>query len=150
MPRRRRRRFTLSQAKNIVKRSLKEIIDPSPAQISDLWEYFDGRCAYCGRQLGSTGYHLDHIISCGGNDLGNRAISCGDCNDLKRELDYRDFLKGKDDCAKKVKKIEEWLASHPAKEIDPLVQKEFERIVEKACKSIDEWAKECRKSIPSK
>src|SRR4051794_20014031 len=39
------RKHTVSQAKNRMRRAVDEIVDPGPADVGPLWEYFDGSCA---------------------------------------------------------------------------------------------------------
>lgn len=98
MPLKRRPKYTVSQAKNFLKRTVSEILDrsPSTSQMRALWEHFEGRCAYCRKQLDADGrdWHLDHADSGGGNHAGNRVLACGICNgDEKREQGWREFLR---------------------------------------------------------
>jgi len=43
-----RRRNTVSQAKNLMRRAVAEIVDPSPTDVGPVWDYFENHCAYCG------------------------------------------------------------------------------------------------------
>lgn len=100
MPLNRRPKYTVSQAKNFMKRTVGEILDRSPsnAQVHALWEHFEGRCAYCRKPLeaGARDWHLDHADSGRGNHAGNRVLACGICNgDEKREQGWREFLRAK-------------------------------------------------------
>ena len=88
----------MAQAKNIMRRAVEEIIDPSPRTADPLWEYFDSQCAYCGKELnrGSRDGHIDHAVPNEGNHLGNLLLACGTCNgDEKREQPWREFLRTK-------------------------------------------------------
>lgn len=115
--------MTLSQARNAIKRCLKEALDPTPSkkEVHRLWKYFDSSCCYCGtkvKQNDRTG-HIDHLVpeSAGGrNSISNRVLSCSICNgDLKLDSNWEDYLSrvcGKKDgnlfLARKTK-IEEWI-----------------------------------------
>ena len=49
----------------------------------------DGRCHYCGRQVGARALTLDHVVPLirGGRSVrGNVVPSCKDCNTKKRSL----------------------------------------------------------------
>lgn len=113
---RQRRKHTISQAKNRMRRTVDEIIDPGPANIDALWEHFEGRCAYCGGVLSRSARegHVDRAEAGGGNHLGNLVLSCGICNgDDKREESWREFLRRTttDDAvfADRETRIQEWL-----------------------------------------
>jgi len=63
---------TPGYVKNIVRRSLREIVDPSPSKKD---EYKEG--------------HMDHLVSSsvgGSNQISNRVLSCASCNE-KEKLD---------------------------------------------------------------
>jgi hypothetical protein len=120
VPLKRRPKYTVSQAKNVLRRTVSEIMDrsPSAAQMRALWEHFEGRCAYCRKQLEADGrdWHLDHADSGGGNHAGNRVLACGICNgDEKREQGWREFLRVKAslaDCEQQEALVREWLEEH--------------------------------------
>jgi hypothetical protein len=105
--------MTPSQARNAVKRCLKEIIDPNPTEkeIEELWTYFGNQCCFCGEQIEIEDRkgHLDHLIpdSQGGkNFIKNRVLACYKCNgDEKLESKWEDFL-GKT-CGNNTKVFEE-------------------------------------------
>ena len=94
---------TTAYAKNIIRRSFRELVDPTPAadQLEVLWLHFASRCAYCGREPrpGQKEAHIDHLISAargGPNHLSNRVLSCAQCNEIeKRDLEWQKFLRGK-------------------------------------------------------
>ena len=112
-------------AKNLMKRSLNAVIDPTPKKvdIDRLWLFFDSSCAYCkvklirSERLG----HLDHIVphSAGGtNDIHNHVLSCSRCNgDEKREEHWESFLARKAPSAKiyaeRANWIREWMSQAP-------------------------------------
>jgi len=91
---------TPGYVKNMIRRSLREIVDPSPSKKEEnkIWEYFDSRCAYCGKRLNRTRKegHIDHLVSSakgGTNHISNRVLSCATCNE-KEKLDrpWEEFL----------------------------------------------------------
>ena len=86
-----------SQAKNYVARAFRAIADPHPSAryLDLLWKHFESRCAYCGTGINRAPKqaHYDHLISGGGNRLSNFVLSCPDCNERKRELDWQTFLR---------------------------------------------------------
>jgi hypothetical protein len=115
-----RRRYTVSQAKNLMRRAAEEIIDPGPRSVDQLWEFFDGRCVYCARDLNRElrEGHIDHADAAGGNHLGNLVLACGSCNgDEKREEDWRAFLaqKAGDEPTfrEREARILKWFTLHP-------------------------------------
>lgn len=106
----------------MMRRATEEIVDPGPRSVDQLWEFFNGRCVYCGRELnrGLREGHVDHAESAGGNHLGNLVLACGGCNgDEKREADWRVFLslKAGDDEAtfrEREARILRWFALNPS------------------------------------
>ncbi len=91
-------RPTVSQAKNRMRRTVEEIVDPGPRDIDLLWEHFEAQCAYCGKHLSRIDRegHVDHAVAGGGNHLGNLVLACGGCNDdEKRDVSWREFLQYK-------------------------------------------------------
>jgi len=114
--------MTPSQARNAIKRALKEIVDPTPSEkeIMKLWDYFGSTCCYCGKSIvpdDRTG-HIDHLVpeSQGGkNSIENRVLSCSRCNgDEKLDLNWESFLQricGDDSrlCNLRKDKIEKWI-----------------------------------------
>lgn len=96
-------KVTTAYAKNIIRRSLRELIDPTPDReaLKALWEHFASSCAYCGTALtqGSKLAHADHLVSAsrgGSNRLSNRVLSCAQCNEVeKRDSDWQAFLRQK-------------------------------------------------------
>ncbi len=89
--------MTPSQAKNYIARAFREVADPHPSDsiLSSLWEHFHSSCAYCDTEImrAPKQAHYDHLVSRGGNRLSNFVLSCPDCNERKRELDWQAFLR---------------------------------------------------------
>ena len=115
---------TVSQAKNIMRRTVSEIVDPalSRAEKDELWEHFRSSCAFCGDHIerASRTGHVDHLESSGGNGPRNRVLACARCNgDEKRERDWGVFLDEKCTDAAVLKErrtlIEAWVARHAAR-----------------------------------
>lgn len=89
---------TISQAKNTMRRALRDLVDPPPSRIEEerLRLYFDHSCAYCGAPAKPRYGHIDHSDSRGGNALGNLLLACATCNgDEKLDTDWRAFLEAK-------------------------------------------------------
>lgn len=114
-----RRKYTSAQARNLMRRAIQEIVDPGPASVDPLWDYFESRCAYCDVRLvrGERDAHTDHATPDGGNGLGNLVLACGRCNgDEKRDLPWLDFLRQKAPDAVTLERREErilaWFARH--------------------------------------
>ncbi len=67
---------SISQAKNIMRRAISEIVDPglSASEKNALWEHFRSCCAFCGASIAreSRTGHVDHLNSDGGNAPSNR------------------------------------------------------------------------------
>ena len=59
-------KYTVSQAKNLMRRAIREIVDPGPsrAEIDELWACFDNTCAYCGAGVERRKAHLDGAGNC--------------------------------------------------------------------------------------
>jgi hypothetical protein len=115
-----RRKHSVPQAKNAMKRAVQEILDPGPRNVDSLWAHFGSECAYCGRPLDRARRegHVDHADPSGGNQLGNLILACGACNgDEKRDEPWRDFLRKKEvdamAFASKEQRILAWFAQNP-------------------------------------
>jgi hypothetical protein len=148
MPRRQRRKNTVSQAKNRMHRTLKEILDPGPHSVDAVWEHFESRCAYCGKELSRDHRdgHVDHADPDGGNGLGNLVLACGSCNgDEKREESWQSFLRRKtpDDAlfAEREQCIRAWLDQHPRRSLED--SPEIARAREEIEDLIEEFAAKC-------
>ena len=62
-----------------------------------IFEKFDGRCAYCGREITITNFQVDHIkpkASGGTDNIDNLNPSCRLCNHYKRsgDIEYLRWL----------------------------------------------------------
>lgn len=120
-----RMKYTVSQAKNLMRRSLDEILDPGPSSVDELWLHFESACAYCGVPLDRAlrQGHVDHATTGGGNQLGNLILACARCNgDEKLDQAWRPFLLLKTSgdrnaLAKRTERIESWFANHPIRTI---------------------------------
>jgi CRISPR/Cas system Type II protein with McrA/HNH and RuvC-like nuclease domain len=120
---------TVPYARNIIRRTLFEIIDPSPAkrEIDEVWIHFESACAYCATPLvrGTKQAHLDHLVptSAGGrNHVANRVLSCATCNEHeKREMPWEDFLAQKtrstDEFSMRRQKVLDWTTRFSENEV---------------------------------
>lgn len=109
----------MAQARNLMRRAIQEIVDPGPASVDPLGDYFESRCAYCDVLLvrGERDAHTDHAEPDGGNHLGNLVLACGRCNgDEKRDERWLDFLRRKAPDAVALRQREErilaWFVEH--------------------------------------
>jgi CRISPR/Cas system Type II protein with McrA/HNH and RuvC-like nuclease domain len=111
---------TPGYVKNMIRRSLREIVDPSPKKEDEerIWKFFNSKCAYCGKLLSKLQKqgHIDHLLpsSLGGtNHISNRVLSCANCNEAEK-LDgaWQEFMVKKNlDPAvlrARIVKIHEW------------------------------------------
>lgn len=111
---------TPGYVKNMISRSLREIVDPSPtkANVEKIWKFFDSECAYCGKQVDKLKKegHIDHLFpaSLGGpNHISNRVLSCVKCNEAEKlDGEWHEFIlkKNKDPevARKRIALIREW------------------------------------------
>ncbi len=144
-------KYTVSQAKNLMRRSLDEILDPGPSSVDELWLHFESACAYCrmplNRELRQG--HVDHATTGGGNQLGNLILACGRCNgDEKLDQAWQAFLllKTAGDgtaLAERIERIESWFARHPIRTVtlsrDALrLRDEIEALIEQFHKKCNE------------
>ena len=67
---------SISQAKNIMRRAISEIVDPglTASENNAQWEYFRSCCAFCGASI-ERASRTGHLDSDGGNGPGNRVLS---------------------------------------------------------------------------
>lgn len=106
--------------KNMIRRSLREIVDPSPTKEDEerIWKFFDSECAYCGKSLHKLKKEglINHLFpaSLGGvNHISNCVLSCATCNEAEK-LDgaWQEFIlrKNQDSAVvrTRVSKIREW------------------------------------------
>jgi 5-methylcytosine-specific restriction endonuclease McrA len=129
-------KYTVSQARNLMRRSLNEILDPGPSSVDQLWSHFESSCAYCRTPLDRLQRHghIDHATTGGGSQIGNLILACSRCNgDEKLDQDWPAFLllKTAGDrvaLAERTERIESWFAKHP---IRPVVRRPDETPVAK-------------------
>lgn len=60
----------------------------------DIFNKYDGHCAYCGKKVEFDDMTIDHIIPFsknGGNDLENTIPSCQLCNNQKADRSIEEF-----------------------------------------------------------
>ncbi len=143
-----RRRTSVSMAKNLMRRAMNEIVDPSPNDVGPVWQAFGNRCAYCDVSLDPDGRvgHIDHAVSGGGNHLGNLVLSCARCNgDAKREESWQEFLRrtvtDADAARERAERISAWIEEHPA----PLTSRspDVERVLTELDGLVDEFGRKC-------
>ncbi len=116
---------TPAYVKNMMRRGLSELVDPSPDDQAEvqIWNHFKSACAYCGSPLrkGAKEAHIDHLVSAsnrGANSLGNRVLSCAECNEKgKRDQPWEVFLRRKstspEEFYNRRQVIVEWQKRHP-------------------------------------
>ncbi len=112
---------TPGYVRNMIRRSLREICDPSPKKKDEkqIWDFFDSECAYCGKKLNKANKegHIDHLVSSalgGSNCICNRVLSCANCNEKEKlDMPWEKFLKQKNPdksmAAKRKDKILNWM-----------------------------------------
>jgi len=110
--------------KNMIKRSLREIVDPSPTEKDEqrIWAFFNSECAYCGKRLSKARKegHIDHLVSSaldGTNHISNRVLSCATCNEKEKlDMPWEKFLTQKNPdkitASRRGGKILEWQGMH--------------------------------------
>jgi hypothetical protein len=120
---------TLSMVKNMMRRSVRELLGPRPTpnQENEIWAFFAFRCTYCDKEIARERRegHIDHADPAAGNHLGNLILACSICNgDEKREQHWELFLQAKCQDAtlfsERKEKILLWQKAHPIAEAKPL------------------------------
>ena len=148
---------TPGYVKNMIRRSLCEIVDPSPTKRDgeEIWKFFDYECAYCGkplRRLQKEG-HIDHLLPAsldGPNHISNRVLSCATCNEAEK-LDgaWQEFILRKnqdpDVIRGRIAKIHEWQKLNGEPLLDKNKLREINRLSELAAAYYDMKVKEARK-----
>jgi len=111
---------TPGYVKNMIRRSLREIIDPSPTKddVEKIWRFFDSKCTYCGKPLNKLKKegHIDHLFPAsldGPNHISNRVLSCAACNEAEKlDGDWQEFILRKNQDTEvvrtRVARIREW------------------------------------------
>jgi 5-methylcytosine-specific restriction endonuclease McrA len=149
--------ITTTYAKNIIRRALRELVDPSPSkrEITFLWEFFESSCAYCGSRLTRKNKegHVDHLVAAslgGSNHISNRVLSCANCNE-KEKLDkpWEQFLRHKNSDEKvlsqRTAKILEWATRSNRRREDDLM-KVADQAAARVFACFDEEVAELRKA----
>ncbi len=151
---------TTSYAKNIIRRALYELVDrsPSKAEVNQLWEFFESRCAYCAQSLKQDNKegHVDHLLSAssgGANHIANRVLACAPCNE-KEKLDrpWEQFLRAK--CADnrifatRRTKIREWVEARTdgARTVTPKITADVDASVQRIVRVFDSEVARIRKA----
>ena len=148
---------TPGYVKNMIRRSLREIVDPSPTKEDEkrIWEFFDSKCAYCGkpiRKLKKEG-HIDHLIpaSLGGpNHISNRVLSCATCNEAeKMDQAWQEFVVQKNQdpviLRSRIAKIQEWQKLNGKPTLNQEKLREIESLSESAVVFYETKVKAARK-----
>lgn len=148
---------TPAYAKNMIRRSLREIVDPSPTKKDEkrIWEFFDSKCAYCGKPLRKTSKegHIDHLFpaSLGGfNHISNRVLSCGTCNEAEKlDQAWQEFILRKNQdpevAGTRVARIHEWQKLNDKPVLDGNKLREIERLSEAAATYYDAAVEQAKK-----
>ena len=155
-------KMTPGYAKNTITRSLRTILDPEPKEqeISQLWEFFKNKCAYCGCSLDrkSRQGHVDHLIPATEDDttnhISNRVLSCRSCNgDEKGGAEWEKFLRTKTKNGKVFKarrgRIKTWVSSKIKSRAAPIDINLLKRETERAIKAFYNAVVRLRKSKDS-
>jgi len=147
---------TPGYVKNIIRRSMRETVDPSPKakDVNTIWDFFNSECAYCGKKL-RKGYkegHIDHLISasCGGaNGISNRVLSCASCNEAEKlDMPWEEFLSKK--CsnkhieAERKNKILQWQKTHKESILGKDVLSKIKLLADDVTSYYDEKIKQAR------
>lgn len=148
---------TPGYVKNVIRRSLREIVDPSPTKEDEerIWKFFNSECAYCGKPLNKLQKqgHIDHLVpsSLGGpNHISNRVLSCATCNEAEK-LDgaWQEFIvqKNRDPAAlhARIAKIHEWQKLNGKPTLNQKKLREIESLSESAVAFYDAKVKTARK-----
>jgi len=149
--------ITPGYVKNMIRRSLREIVDPSPTKEDEerIWKFFNSECAYCGKPLSKLQKqgHIDHLFpsSLGGpNHISNRVLSCATCNEAEK-LDgaWQEFIvqKNRDPAVlrARIAKIHEWQKLNGKPRLNQEKLRRIESLSESAVTLYDAKVKAVRK-----
>lgn len=138
---------TPGYVKAMIRRSLREIVDHSPTKREEqkIWEFFDSKCAYCGKKLSKSHKegHIDHLVSAslgGANDISNRVLSCSTCNEKEKlNMPWEKFLSQKNPdkiiSSRLKERILQWQRTHKK----PSLKKETLEKIESLCNEVVEF-----------
>jgi len=148
---------TPGYVKNIIRRSLREIVDPGPIKEDEerIWKFFENKCAYCGkplRKLQKEG-HIDHLVpaSLGGpNHISYRVLSCANCNEAEKlDAPWQEFITRKNQdpevARTRVDKIREWQKLNGGLVLDKKKLREIAGLSESVVAYYDAKVKEARR-----
>lgn len=139
--------------KNMIRRSLREIVDSSPTKKEErmIWDFFDSECAYCGKKLRKAHKegHIDHLVSGGSNDISNRVLSCAACNEKEKlDMPWEKFLSQKNPdkiiAHKRRDKILQWQSIHKRKIIKRQILDKIESLSNEVVAFYDKRVKSAR------
>lgn len=148
---------TPGYVKNVIRRSLREIVDPGPTKEDEerIWEFFNSECAYCGKPLSKLQKqgHIDHLVpsSLGGpNHISNRVLSCATCNEAEKlDRAWQEFMvqKNRDPAIlrARIAKIHEWQKLNGKPTLNQEKLREIESLSESAVAFYDAKVKAARK-----
>lgn len=150
---------TPGYVKNMIRRSLREIVDPSLTKEDQkkIWKFFDSQCAYCGKPLSKRRKegHIDHLFPAsldGPNHISNRVLSCATCNEAEK-LDgaWQEFMLKKNqdpDVARiRIAKIREWRRQNGEPLLDKAKLQEIEALSSLVEAYYDARVRDARKLI---
>jgi CRISPR/Cas system Type II protein with McrA/HNH and RuvC-like nuclease domain len=148
---------TPGYVKNMIRRSLREIVDPSPTKKDEegIWKFFDCKCAYCGkplRKLQKEG-HIDHLFPAalgGPNHISNRVLSCATCNEAEKlDAAWQEFIVRKNQdpevARTRIARIREWQKLNEGPLLDENKLREIERLSESAIAYYDAKVEKARR-----
>ena len=135
---------TPGYVKNIIRRSFREIIDPSPSKDDEtkIWKYFQNECAYCGAQLQKSKKegHIDHLLPSsldGPNHISNRVLSCATCNEAEKlDGEWHEFILSKnrdlDSARARIANIRAWQELNGKPDLNKDKLRQIERLSDSA------------------
>ena len=148
---------TPGYVKNMIRRSLREIVDPSPTKEDEekIWKFFGSECAYCGKQLHKARKegHIDHLTPAslgGSNHIANRVLSCATCNEAEKlDAPWQEFIRWKNQdpavARTRMDKIRQWQRLNGAPTLDRDKLEEIERLGESVVAYYDAKVEEARR-----
>lgn len=149
--------ITPGYVKNVIRRSLREIVDPSPTKKDEerIWKFFNWECAYCGKPLSKLQKqgHIDHLLPSsldGPNHISNRVLSCATCNEAEKlDVAWQEFMvqKNRDPAVlrARIAKIHEWQKLNGKPTLNQEKLREIESLNESVAAFYDAKLKAARK-----
>ena len=147
---------TPGYVKNIIRRSFREIIDPSPTKEDKerIWKFFNYKCVYCNKPLNKSKKegHIEHLWPTslsGSNQISNLVLSCADCNEEKLDKSWHEFLLKKnqdlDVMHERLAKIHEWQKLNEGLSLSKDKINKIEELADSAAYNYDMKFKEAKK-----